>query len=82
MKVALSEDAQKQYKRLPKTQQTKINKKLIILQQNPYSGKKLAGEFSDFWVIRAWPYRIIYEINEKAKRIEIHKIKHRQGAYK
>lgn len=82
MKVALSEDTQKKYKRLPRNAQTKINKKLIALQQNPYSGKKLTGEFSDFWVVRAWPYRIIYEINERAKRIEIHKIRHRQGAYR
>ena len=82
MKVALSEDAEKQYSRLPNNARTKIKKKLLSLEQNPYSGKKLAGELSDFWSIRAWPYRIIYEINERAKRVEIHKIKHRQGAYK
>lgn len=82
MKVALSEDAIKQYKKLPKASQTKINKKLFALEEDPYSGKKLSGEFKDFWTIRAWPYRIIYEINEKAKRVEVHKIRHRQGSYK
>ena len=82
MKVALSEDAQKQYKRLPKAAQIKVRKKLTALGQNPYSGKKLAGELGDFWSIRAWPYRIIYEINLKSKRVEIHKIRHRQGSYK
>lgn len=81
MNVALSEDAQKQYNRLPKIVQIKIYKKLDVLSKNPYSGKKLGGELSDFWSLRAWPYRIIYEINKKARRIEVHKIAHRQGAY-
>ncbi len=81
MNVALSEDAQKQYNRLPKVVQTKIQKKLDILGKNPYSGKKLWGELGDFWSLRVWPYRIIYEINQKAGRIEVHKIAHRQGAY-
>lgn len=82
MKVALSEDAIKQYNKLPKNAQVKIKKKLTSLEQDPYAGKKLAGEFKDFWSIRGWPYRIIYEINEKAKRVEVHKIRHRQGSYK
>ena len=81
MKVTLSEDAQKQYKRLPKSAQIKIFRKLEVLSKNPYSGKKLGGELGDFWSLRVWPYRIIYEINQKEKRIEVHKIRHRQGAY-
>lgn len=81
MNIVLSEDAQKQYKRLPKVAQTKILRKLEALGKNPYSGKKLGGDLGDFWSLRAWPYRIIYEINQKEKRIEVHKIRHRQGAY-
>ncbi len=81
MKIALSEDAQKQCSRLPKAAQIKIYKKLEVLGKNPYSGKKLSGELADFWSLRVWPYRIIYEINKKADRIEVHKITHRQGAY-
>ena len=81
MKVTVSEDAQKQYKRLPKAAQTKIFRKLEVLSKNPYSGKKLGGELGDFWSLRVWPYRIIYEINQKEKRIEVHKIRHRQGVY-
>lgn len=82
MRVALSENAQKQYIKLPIFIKTRIDKKINSLGQNPYLGKKLSGEFKNFWSIRAWPYRIIYEINEAEKRIEVHKIAHRQGAYK
>ncbi len=82
MKVALSKDAQKQYEHLPKPQQTKVRKKLAGLGQNPYAGKKLKGELDDFYSLRAWPYRILYEIKEDKQMIEVHKIVHRQGAYK
>lgn len=82
MNLILSRDVLKQYKSLPKADQVKIHKKLIALQQNPYEGKKLAGELEGIRSLRAWPYRILYEINEKKKTIEIHKIAHRQGVYK
>lgn len=82
MKVTLSKDAQKQYKRLPKQQQTKILKKIMGLEQNPNAGKKLEGELKGFRSLRAWPYRILYGINKNEQRIEVHKIAHRQGAYK
>ncbi len=82
MRIILSKDAQRQYNRLPKSEQRKIFKKLLGLENNPYSGKKLTGEFEGLWTIRAWPYRILYEVNIKNKRVEIHKIAHRQAAYK
>lgn len=81
MQVILSDDATKQYNRLPKPFQTKVKKKLLLLTKNPYAGKKLGGDFVGFYSLRAWPYRILYEINEQEKRVEVHKIKHRQGAY-
>lgn len=82
MKVALSKDAQKQYERLPKPQRSKIIKKLVELEKNPYVGKRLEGELKGVYSLRAWPYRILYEINQNKQIIEVHKIAHRQGAYK
>jgi mRNA-degrading endonuclease RelE of RelBE toxin-antitoxin system len=82
MNVLLSKDATKQFKHLPKIDQTKIYKKLTLLQDNPYEGKKLAGELEKIRSFRVWPYRILYEINEENKTIEVHKIAHRQSAYK
>lgn len=81
MQVILSDDATKQYKRLPKPAQTKVKKKLLLLATNPYAGKKLGGELSGIYSLRAWPYRILYEVNDEKQRVEVHKIKHRQGAY-
>lgn len=81
MNVILSKDAQKQYKRLPKTQRAKILKKLLGLKENPKAGKKLKGEWEGIYSLRAWPYRILYGIDEDKQRIEVHKIAQRQGAY-
>lgn len=82
MKVALSKDAQKQLKKLPQSEQTKVVKNLTKLEENPLAGKKLEGEFKKIYSLRIWPYRILYEINTKVSRIEVHKILHRQSAYK
>lgn len=82
MKLVLAKSVQKQYKRLPKPEQTKIKKKLTLISGDPLAGKKLEGELKGRRVIRTWPYRIIYSINEVEQRIEISDIFHRQRAYK
>jgi mRNA-degrading endonuclease RelE of RelBE toxin-antitoxin system len=82
MKVILSKDAHKQYIHLPKPDQIKILKKLTSLESSPNEGKKLSGELHGILSLHAWPYRILYEINEKQQLITIHKIAHRQGVYK
>lgn len=82
MQVILASDAKKQYDHLPQSEQRKVKKKLFSLESNPLAGKKLSGELSLYRSLRAWPYRIIYTINGKKKRVEISDIEHRQGAYK
>lgn len=82
MQVILASDAKRQYYHLPESEQKKVKKKLFSLETNPLSGKKLSGELAIYRSLRAWPYRIIYIINDKKKRVEISTIEHRQGAYK
>lgn len=82
MRVILSNDAYKQYQHLPKPQQAKIKKKLHSLEKDYHGGKKLTGELSGIWSVRAWPYRILYEVNEKKQQVEVLKTSHRQGVYK
>ncbi len=82
MLVILSKDAQKQYEHLPKEEQVKVYKKLLLLQEDPTAGKKLTGELGGIRSLRAWPYRVIYEVNQKESRVEVLKIAHRQGVYK
>ena len=81
-KVTVTPEATKQFKHLPITEQTKIRKKLISLENNPFSGKKLSGELSQLRSLKTWPYRIIYYIDRNKQNIFITSILHRQGAYK
>jgi len=62
------------------------NKKLIKqaltdLQQNPYTGKDLQEELSGFKSLRFKQYRIIYDINEEKKFIQIYNIGQRRDVY-
>ena len=76
MEVIITPKASKQYDQIPKTEQVKIKKKLLTLNQNPYDGKKLSGNFSGLRSLRAWPYRIIYYVDEKLKRVFVVTIAH------
>ena len=81
MQVIITPKAIKQYNHIPKSEQTKIKKKLLILEQNPQEGKKLFGEFDQLRSLKAWPYRIIYYIDKKQSKVFVVTIAHRQGAY-
>ncbi|HCX26021.1 TPA: hypothetical protein DHT69_04160 [Candidatus Collierbacteria bacterium] len=80
MKVQFQEVAQKQLSKIPKTETKKIISKIEMLSRDNKSGKNLKGELKGFRSLRAWPYRIIYTIENNA--IVIYSIAHRQSAYK
>ncbi len=82
MRIIVTPKALTHYKRFPKQEILKIQQKLKLLETNPYLGKKLEGKFAGTYSFRAWPYRIIYLIDNKQKTIFIVSILHRQGAYK
>jgi len=81
-KVIITPQAERQYKRISPSEKPKIKKKLSILEKKPLTGKKLLGEFAKLRSLRAWPYRIIYFINEREKTVFIVSILHRKEAYK
>lgn len=79
MQVIITPEAQKQYKHLPKSEQNKIKRKLVLLEQDHLQGKKLSGKLSEIRSLKAWPYRILYIIKEN--KVVIVTIAHRQGVY-
>ncbi|MBU1015313.1 type II toxin-antitoxin system RelE/ParE family toxin [Patescibacteria group bacterium] len=52
------------------------------MRSNPYLGKKLHGKFKSFYVLRSWPYRVVYEADEQQKMVTIIRIRHRKDFYK
>ena len=55
-----------------------INNTLV---KNPFSGKRLLGDFSDYYTFRVGDYRVIYEILEKELIIVV-KIGHRKDVHR
>ena len=81
-KIFFTKDSQKQYDKLPKTVQPRIAKALATLSWDPFKGKKLGGELAGLYTMRAWPYRIIYTVDQIQQEVIVTSIQHRQGAYK
>lgn len=80
-KVLFTKTAQKELSSFNKPDYKKIIKRIENLYISPYLGKKLKGELSEFYSYRAWPYRIIYQINKESKQIIITAVSHRQSNY-
>ncbi len=81
MQVFLTPEAKKQHLRLSKVEQRKVEKRLVLLEDKPLSGKKLLGKYANLRSLRAWPYRIIYYINSR-QEVWVVSILHRQGVYR
>jgi mRNA interferase RelE/StbE len=79
--VIVPKRIKKEIYRIPLIYRQKIFASLSVLANNPHKGKKLGGKHKNHWSLRAWPYRIIYEIKEQVLIVLIVNIGHRQGVY-
>ncbi len=82
MEIIITPEAEKQYRRLPKSEQKKIKRKLLVLERNPLAGKKLSGSLAETRSLKVWPHRILYYIDRNKSTIFVATITHRQGVYK
>ncbi|CAA6810974.1 MAG: RelE/StbE replicon stabilization toxin [uncultured Campylobacterales bacterium] len=72
----------KDFKKIDKSWQKKIVKKIKEdLIKNPYIGKKLSANLSDYYKLRVNDYKIVYKIKEEKLLIIVFKIKHRKNIY-
>lgn len=81
MKIEIATKAAKQLEKLPPVERKKVDRKIRLLAQTARSGKQLMGAFQGLHAIRAWPYRILYEITDE-ETLVIVSIAHRQSVYK
>ncbi len=80
--LLLKPKVQKELNKLADRERNKITLILYVIAKDPFLGKKLEGELKGYYSVRAWPYRIVYEIRKKELVIVVIKIGHRQGVYK
>jgi len=81
--VYLERAAENDLKRLPITTFHRIIPQIRILAENPRpSGcRKLTGSKND-WRIRVGDYRVLYEIDEKARAVRIMRVRHSREVYR
>ena len=81
--VYLESAAERDLKRLPPDVFRRIIKSIKSLAEisRPAGCHKIIGSRSD-WRIRVGDYRIVYEIDERARTVKIMRVKHRREAYR
>jgi mRNA interferase RelE/StbE len=82
-RVFLERAAEKQLKQLPAKLHDRVIEAVQALSKDPRPTgcRKLTGTDND-WRIRAGDYRVIYEIDDKAREIRFNRIRHRREVYR
>ena len=64
--------------------QSRIQKEIkdLSLNQRPSGVKKLSGKLKDVWRLRIGDYRLLYDIDDKTKRVILLDLGHRQQIYR
>jgi len=62
--LVLKPKAKKELDNLEESARAKARFVLEAIIKNPFLGKKLSGELPDQYSMRAWPFRIVYEIRK------------------
>jgi mRNA interferase RelE/StbE len=81
--VYLEGSAENDLKRLPTSTFDRIVHQIKTLAENPRpSGcRKITGSKND-WRIRIGDYRVLYEVNDRAKAVRVMRVRYRREAYR
>lgn len=80
--VKLSNQAEKDLKKLDKIYRIKVAKYIDLLAENPLLGEKMEGQLKGWFRVKIPPLRIIYTQDAENKIIWIRAIGHRGSVYK
>ncbi len=80
-KMRFTPEASRLLSKLHPENKRRIKKAIGELQQDPYPGKDLQEELSGFKSLRIKKYRVVYNINEEEKIIQILYIGRRSDVY-
>jgi mRNA interferase RelE/StbE len=82
--VDITREGARHLDRLPaKVRDAAVSLMLGALAESPRRvGKPLVGQFAGLWSARRGDYRIVYEIDEDAHIVLIHRVQHRRHVYR
>ena len=80
--IKFARTATQELRSLPHKAIQRIAEKIDQLAENPRPAncRKLQG-YDNLWRIRVGDYRVIYEISDQIKVVEVRRIRHRRDAY-
>lgn len=80
--ILLERNAEKSFKKIPEVFHNKIISAILELKKNskPQYSKKIRG-VNNYYRIKIGDYRVVYEVKNKEKIINIFIIRHRKDAY-
>ena len=80
--LRIKRSAEKEMQALPKDALRRIHRKILALAENPLGpgAKKLVGGLG--YRLRVGPHRIIFNVDEADKVVEVVAIRHRREAYR
>jgi mRNA interferase RelE/StbE len=81
MALFLTQTFQKNFLRLPKNIQPKVESALLNIFSNPLIGKRLLGELEGEFSLRVGSYRIIYFL-DRENNIWVETVRHRKEVYR
>ncbi len=81
--VYLERGVQKELDQLPHDRFDQITSKIKSLSENPrpIGCRKITDSKSD-WRIRIGDYRVVYEIDDRAKIVRVMRVRHRREVYR
>ena len=80
--VVVQPRARKEFLALPPEIARKITQAFEILEKNPRSHQSIKLSGGEGYRLRSGNYRILYEIDDAAKKVIVYRIKHRREAYR
>ena len=80
--LEIKHSAQKELDALDDATFARIDRRILALADNqrPVGCKKLAG-YKDQWRVRIGDWRVVYAIDDAAKRVSITRVAHRREVY-
>ncbi|HET7212957.1 MAG TPA: type II toxin-antitoxin system RelE/ParE family toxin [Terriglobia bacterium] len=81
--ILFKPSVEKDFSSLPKSILQRVIARIDSLAESPYpaGSMKLSGA-EKLYRLRAGEYRIIYEVDAKAKKITVHYVRHRREVYR
>ncbi len=82
-KVILKPSFEKDLRSIPKSVITRVINSLDLLAENPFPRQALKLEGGgQLYRVRVGDYRIVYGVNQQARQVLVHYVRHRREVYR